>query len=302
MIGAFGGGAWPRAARRFMDAGSSTFGVMAVLFLPIALGTRWLYDWADAGKLALDPKLRHKAVYLNPPFFAARAALYLACWMVLARLLRRAGTEDDKARGISGPGLLIAGFTGSFAAIDWLMSLDAQWYSTIFPMIVVVSQALAATAFIAMAVLRQGGEPSAQTRIDLGNVLLALLMTWAYVGFSQYLVQWAGNLPAEVGWYHARTSGGWGVLGALLIAAAFGAPFVGLLFRDLKGHARRLATICGAVLFTQFAHFYWIIAPAHRKTAGLGFLDVLVPLGIGGVWLVFYARALCDATAEETAA
>ncbi|MBI2151074.1 MAG: hypothetical protein HYU27_10795, partial [Acidobacteria bacterium] len=207
MMHSLTGGAWGVVTRRMLEAGAQTIGLMAVLFVPLALGARHLYGWLEAGAHAAD---RHP--YLNAPFFFFRAALYFGCWLLLAYFLPQWSRERDetadsklarKIRLLSAPGLILYVITATFASIDWVMSLEPHWRSTIFGVLFMGGQVLSACAFvIVVAALLARRQPLAD-RIasehfhDLGNLLLSFVMLWAYFAFSQYLIIWSGNLPDE---------------------------------------------------------------------------------------------------------
>jgi hypothetical protein len=271
-----------------------------------------------------------KARYLTLPFFISRAALYFTAWLLFSRLLSRwvepYGHRTDapprKLRAASAVGLVLLGLTVTFAAVDWTMSLEPDWYSTIYPVIFAVGQVLAglALAIVMLTSLNAPpripphGEPSPLA--DLGSLLLAFVMLWAYVSFSQYLLIWSGNLPEEIVWYLRRTQGGWGLLALLLIVAHFGLPFLLLLSRRIKQDPRTLALVAALVLVMHYLDVLWWIAPAplhlpaspgwaetavRRIAAGVGaagddawqlaeamlrtLLHLAALVSVGGVWI-----------------
>jgi len=216
------GGAWGIAIRRILEAGASVLPWMALLFLPIALGLPKLYLWAQPAAVAADPILRHKVPYLNVPFFLARTAVYFGIWSGWALLLRRLSLEQDrtgdarlsrKLQLLSGPGIVLYVLTMTFASVDWIMSLEPHWFSTIYGALLVAGQGLGAFAAAITGLLllaRVAPMREAATRKvlhDLGKLLLAFVMVWAYFSFSQFLIIWAGNLPEETPWYVRRIHG-----------------------------------------------------------------------------------------------
>jgi hypothetical protein len=306
MLHHLSGGAWGLVVRRILESGTRTLPLLAVLFLPLALGVRELYVWAAPGALA-DPVLRHKSVYLNVPFFLVRAALYFAAWLTVAHVLNRWSRERDlrpdpnprRFRVFSGPGLALYGLTVTFAAIDWAMSLEPHWYSTIYGLMFGTGQVLSAFAFgIAVAVLLRGREPFGRLVTpgnlnDLGNLMLAFVMLWAYMAFSQFLLIYAANVAEEVPWYLARNHGGWAGVAIGLIALHFALPFVLLLSRRVKREPRLIAAVAGLVLAMRLVDFFWLLVPAfHRPGAGLHWLDFVAPVGVGGVWLAVFLGQL----------
>ena len=248
------GGSWGLIVRRPMEAGGMILLPLAVLFLPLALGVARLYPWARP-EFAEDPAHKVKVMYLNPSFFLIRTGVYFVIWVIFAFLLRRLSVAQDRRRDyapsvwlqrISGPGLALLFLAGSFAAIDWMMSLEPNWFSTIYGALVCVSQALSTLAMmIAVAILLSAEKPMAEAvtenRLhDLGNLMLAFTMLWAYMSFAQYLIIWSGNLPEEIPWYLRRTRGGWQWVALALALFHFFLPFFVLLFRESK---RREATL-----------------------------------------------------------
>ena len=307
------GGRWGFMIQRLLEAGVQTLPLMALLFIPLLLGLADLYPWARPEVVAADPLLQHKATYLNVPFFIARAAAYFAIWILLGRLLTRWSLEQDrtaddtltqKLQRLSGPGLVLYGLTVTFSAIDWMMSLEPKWYSTIFGMIFIVSYGLAALAFaIVAAHLVRGEAPliqviSADRFHDLGNLLLALVMFWTYLNFSQFLLIWSENLAEEIPWYLHRMGGGWEWAAIALIVFQFSLPFILLLSRTTKRSSRILSQVAVGILFMHWLDVLWMIAPSFYPTRfQLHWMDIMAPIGIGGLWLAVFlgylkARAL----------
>src|SRR5437764_14820192 len=196
---------------------------------------------------------------------------------------------------LAGPGLLFWGFTVTFMAIDWILSIDPKWFSTMFGLLFIANQSLTAMAFlITVMVLLSYRRPMSEiltaTHLhDLGKLLLALVMVWAYFSFSQFLIIWAGNLPEEIPWYIERLRGGWEFIGLALVVGHFALPFALLLSRDLKRNFKLLASIAVFVIFMRFVDLYWLITPSFRTSGfGLSFLDFTIPIGLGGLWLAYF--------------
>ena len=310
MLQHLSGGVWGFVIRRLLEAATRVFPLLALLFVPLLFGLHHLYPWADEAKVAHDSLLQHKAAYLNVPFFIARAVFYFALWCGAAHLLSRWSLEQDQVpraalrdrlQGFSAIGLLFYGLTATFSAIDWVMSLDPHWYSTIYGMLFMAGGAVAGMSLcIAMASLLAKYRPMSDVLApdhfhDLGKLLLAFVMIWAYFSFSQFLIIWSGNLPEEITWYHVRLAGGWRVLGLTLLLFHFVLPFLLLLSRDLKRQGRVLALVASAVLAMRFVDLYWLVAPSFPEAAtGLRFhwLDLAVPVAVGGLWLAEFLRQL----------
>ena len=251
------GGSWGLVIRRPLEAGAATVPLLALLFLPIAFGMPTLYPWARADSAAHWTRLC-KASYLNETLFLIRAAGYFGVWTSLAFLLfgwssQQDHTSDHRPSGrlqaLSGPGIVILFLAGTFSAIDWVMSLEAPWASTIFGAMLITGDAMATFAvMIVVAALLASARPMSEIATpgrlnDLGNLLLAFVMLWAYMSFCQYLIVWSGNLKEEIPWYLRRTRGGWEWVALALIACQFFLPFFLLLVRENKRHPRSILRV-----------------------------------------------------------
>ncbi|MBI2963306.1 MAG: hypothetical protein HYY35_06075 [Deltaproteobacteria bacterium] len=301
MIQHLTGGAWGLVIRRPLEAGARTLPLMLVLFVPLVLGAHSLYEWARPEMVAGSEVLRHKAPYLNTTFWAVRTAVYFAVWIALGHRLSGWSREQDrngdlrlsrKMQMLSGPGIVFYFLAVTFAAVDWVMSLDPHWSSTIFGPLIAAGQLLNAFAFmiVLLALLSETPPISAVVRPDifqdLGKLMLAFVMVWAYFAFSQYLIIWAGNLPEEIRWYLEHSRGGWMALGILIIVFHFFVPFFLLLSRDLKRSRRTLAMVAAGVVVVRFVEIFWTVTPLfHPADVTVHWLDLAVPAGIGGLWL-----------------
>jgi hypothetical protein len=302
------GGAWGVVIRRPAEAAARTLPLLAILFVPIVIGIPNLYRWAHANIVATDEILRHKQPYLNVPFFLARAILYFAGWIFCAWYLNRWSAVEDREGGIvahrkmawlSGPGLVFWAFSITFMAIDWVLSLDPHWFSTIFGMLFMAGQGLSSMAFlITVMVMLSYFRPMSEILTprhlhDLGKLLLALVMVWAYFSFSQFLIIWAGNLPDEIPWYLERMSGGWQYVALALIFGHFALPFALLLSRDLKRNFKLLAGIAIFILLMRVVDIYWLVAPDFAKGAfTVSWIDFTAAIGLCGVWLYYFLGQL----------
>jgi hypothetical protein len=298
------GGAWGLAIRRPLEAGMRTLPLVALLFLPIALGLGRIYEWAHPEAVAADPILKHKSLYLNAPFFLGRAAVYFGAWLVLAYFLNRWSLEQD-AKGdrsiarrlqlLSSAGLVLYGLTVTFASIDWAMSLEPHWFSTMYGVLFIAGQGLSAFAFIIVVLVGLSGRSpltqfvEAKHYHDLGKLMLAFVMFWAYVSFSQYLIIWTGNLPEEIPWYLRRLQGGWGWVGAALVILHFTLPFFMLLPASANRNPRILSTVAGLILFMRIVDVFWLTRPAFAEGGfHVHWMDLLAPVGVGGIWLAAF--------------
>jgi hypothetical protein len=309
MLNHLTGGVWGAVIRRLLEAGARAVPLLALLFLPIALGVGRIYEWARPELVAADPILRMKQPYLNVPFFLVRAAFFFAVWSLLASLLSRWSGELDRTgslrvarrlRGLSGGGLVLLGFTITFSAVDWAMSLNPHWYSTIYGILFMVGQTLSAMALVIVLLFRFRDESPFHAALrpqvfhDLGKLLFAFVMLWAYVNLSQFLIVWSGNLPEEIPWYVQRLQGGWRFVALLIVLFHFTLPFLLLLSRDLKRNAPTLAKVAGLLFLVRLVDLYWLIAPDlhHDGAFHLSWMDVAAPIGVGGIWLYWFAREL----------
>jgi hypothetical protein len=301
------GGDWGVVTRRILESAMRTLPWLAAGFLPVALGVRALYIWARPAQAAAEG-LDFRTEYLTVPFFIARAVFYFAVWLAMAHLLDRWSREQDRGsalgwlkrlRRLSGPGLVIYAVTITFAAYDWLMSLNPEWYSTIFGLLIIAGQALSAVAFaILITALLSTREPMARVVRprhfhDLGKLLLAFVMIWAYLSFSQLLIVWSGNLPQEIPFYLPRMQSSWRWIGVLLIVLHFALPFALLLSRDLKRRAGWLAALAGLVIVMRVIDLFWLVAPEFRRQGmTIDWLDPMTVVGLCGVWMAIFIREL----------
>ncbi len=306
------GGRWGFATRRFFEAGLATLPLMVALVVPLFFGLHQIYAWANHADVAADPVLQHRHGYLNIPFFIVRMMIWFAIWLWLARaLLRRSHAQDrtsDPAptrqlRTLSAPGLIVYVLSATFAFVDFVLSLEPDWYSTIFLILIVVGQVLAALAsgIILLRVFAKR-EPFAAMLTPthfhhLGNLLLAFVMLWAYMAFSQLLIIWSGNLPEEISWYLHRCYGGWKTVALLLGVFHFAVPFVLLLSRDLKHRIEWLCGVAGLVLLAHVLDVYWLVMPSFAENrAHIGvhvhWLDFALFIGIGGFWIALFLTNL----------
>jgi hypothetical protein len=308
------GGAWGLILRRPLESAARCLPLVALFFLPVAAGIYHIYgwtnpEWQDTYRAMHRGEGFTKADFLSPGFFWVRAVVYFLVWLLLAFFLNRWSREQDRTadprlprrfRLLSAPGLVLYGGTVTFAAVDWIMSLQPDWSSTIFGVILAMGQVLSAFAFcIALLVLLAQYPPLRDVVLpnhlrDLGNLMLTFVMLWAYMSFSQFLLIWAGNLTEEVPFYLYRGQGGWQWVAAALALFQFALPFVLLLSRDVKTARGRLVGVALMVLVMRVVDLYWLVAPAPATGGGppapLGvpWIDAGAVLLLGGLWLLYY--------------
>ncbi|HEV3276493.1 MAG TPA: hypothetical protein VG860_06720 [Terriglobia bacterium] len=302
-------GRWGYLARRPLEAGTRVLPLMVLLFVPILVKLPVLYQWANPETLASLNLAAFKRVYLGTEFWVIRAVVYFAIWLLLIYLLNRwSAAEDagggasnyfDRMRRLSGPGLVIFGFTVTYAAVDWVMSLEPGFFSTIYGMIFMVVPALLGVALTVLTLTAFSKyEPFATLAEpkrfnDYGNLLLVFTMLWAYLQFDQFLIIWAGNLQDEIPWYVVRARGEWGGVAVALFLFRFAVPFLLLLQRAVTRRNRMLAIVCVILVVMEWVDLYWMISPAFSpKMPQLSWMDPVVFFGIGGVWVAWFAWQL----------
>jgi hypothetical protein len=304
------GGIWGQPIRRPLEAGMRNIWFMMVLFIPILFQLKRLYPWARPQEIAHDEHLLHIVhQYLRPELFWVRTAIYFAIWGILVYTLSRWSSLQDvppekdfaaRFRNLSAPGLVLYGFTITFASIDWVMSLDPRWASTIYGLLFLAGQGLSAICFVVIIVvwlwkyspMRELLKPDYLQ--DHGKLMITFVMLWAYFTLSQWLITWSGNLPDEIRWYMPRTHNGWQGVGYFLVIFHFFVPFFLLLSRPLK-RTPQLAYVAILLLFMRWVDMFWYIEPNfpdHQTRFHLSPQDVVVPIAIAAFWLFLYFRNL----------
>lgn len=307
------GGAWGVVIRRIAEAGSRTLPLILILFLPIAAGVTQLYEWTHLP--ADDHVVEQRGWFMTTESWWLRSAVYFTLFFAMMYLLNKWSAAQDKAKdyeesakwltrasGFSGPTMVIYALTVTFAAVDWMMMLDPHWFSTMWGLLFVAGWALSCFCFSVMAMAFLA-DKAPMNRVlgkrhfhDIGKLMLALVMVWAYFNFSQFLIIWSGNLPEETGWYLIRMKGVWGWVGGGLIVFHFAFPFLILLQQDFKRKAKQLATLAGFILVMRLVDMFYLIGPSPRIDQGgheagaffIGWTDIVAPIGIGGIWLWFF--------------
>jgi hypothetical protein len=312
MIRHLTGGGWGMVIRRILGAAMRTVPLLALLFIPIILGIHKLYIWAQPLDQVADKHLREHLeditkTYLTTNGFIIRAIIYFAIWNLLSFLLSmwskqtdRAGAPDNTQRfkAVAGPGLILYGFTISFAAIDWVMSLDPSWISTIFGLVILIGEVLSAMCFAVVVerILFDYKPMSEMLKPDFvhdhGKWMLTFVMVWAYFNYSQWLIIWAGNLPSEITYYMRRLNGGWGYIGLFIVIFHFAVPFALLLSRPFKRNIRKLVWLAVWLMLMRYVDLFWIIEPNFSRTFTMTVADIVVPVAIGGFWLAYFFRNL----------
>ena len=305
MVGHVTSAHWGFVIRRVLEAASLNIFMMALLFIPILFGVPKLYLWADPNS-ANDKLIQHQHPYLNVGGFVTRAILYFIIWCLIAYLLNRWSWNQDEPperdyrlrfQNLSAIGIGLYVFTMTFASIDWIMSLDPHWRSTVFGFYIETGQGLSAFCFaIVMMALLIRHRPlsdviTSEHVHDLGKLMFAGLILWAYMGFSQGLIYWAANLPDEISWYINRTTGAWWFVGILILFGHFFVPFFILLGQELKRRPGSIAIVAIWLMLMRWVDLYWLIIPNFADTKGVfsfSWVNVASTLGIGGLWTVLF--------------
>ncbi len=310
MVHMVAGGAWGVMIRRPLEAGARAIPVMWLMFLPLLILAPKLYTWADPAH-ANDKIVVAKHLYLNIQFLWIRWVIYGVVWIGLSTLLNKWSLEEDQTKSwkvssmmekLSGPGIVAYFFTITFAAIDFLMSLDVTWASTIYGFLIAIGQGLSAISLaVAVLVLLSKYAPMdhavTQKHLhDLGKLMLALVMLWAYLSFSQYLIIYSGNLPQEITWYVRRLNGGWQWVGLFLLIFHFAVPFALLLSQQLKKNRHTISKIAIFIICVRVVDVFWLIEPnfqdVNNPVFTVSWLDFVAPIGFGGLWLAMFFRTL----------
>ena len=319
MIQHLTGGSWG-VFRRVFEASSRTLPLMALLFVPVAAGMTSLYPWTHADLVAGDHIMQHKAPYLNTGFFLVRAVFYFAGWIGLAFMLNRLSKRQDEGetkvnttiQRVSGFGIVFYALTITFAGIDWIMSINPHWYSTLFGFLMMGGQGLSTLTFTIVISHYLSRRPPMQELLkphhfhDLGKLSLAFTMLWAYFNFSQFLLTYAANLVEEVPYFLARMDHGWQYLAIFLVVFHFFVPFFMLLSRDNKRASSRLVMIALWILFVRYVDIYMQVTPEFGSDGGnlhmlpgehashffVHWLDLAAPLAVGGLWMWMFTTQL----------
>lgn len=308
------GGAWGVVIRRVLEAGTRTLPVLVVLFIPLAIGvyTRSFFEWTHL--TTEDHVMAQRGVFMTPWFWVVRSAIYFVLWGVMIQLLNKWSAQQDKtltveesrlvlekASRFSGPTMVVYCLVVTFAAVDWMLELDSHWFSTIWGLLFVAGWALSCFCFV-VAVMAYLSDKAPMDRVlgkrhfhDLGKLVLALVMVWAYFNFAQFLVIWAANIPEETGWLLTRMKGGWGYIGVGLILFHFAFPFLVLLQQDFKRRAKWIAMIAIFILIMRLVDMFYLIGPSNRVSGAMeqgaffvSWMDIVAPIAVGGIWLWWF--------------
>ena len=305
------GGRWGLPLRRILEAATRTIPVMLVLFLPLLAGIKRLYPWAaDPSILGDEPSDHFRKLWLQPGFFIVRAFIYFAIWILLSSLYnswsrRQDQTADlslkNKMTALAGPGIILWSLAWSWAMVDWVMSLEPLWFSSIYGMVFMVISLLSAVCLCVLMLrmldsyqpLHDSYDPPRLN--DIGNFMLVFTLLWTYMSFAQFLIIWSGNLKQEIPWYKVRAFTSWGYIAAALLILHFFVPFFILLQRRVKRRLERLSILAFWMLLISLVDVFWLVVPAfpnQRTGPHVSPVDICALVGIGGIWISAYMAQL----------
>jgi hypothetical protein len=307
MVHHLSGGAWGVVIRRPLEAATRTLPIMGLLFVPIIFGMGHLYHWTHADAVANDPVIRDKAAYLNQPFFFARQLIYFAVWSAMGYFITTWSAEHDrtgdpallrKLSRLSGAGLVVYSLTITFATVDWVMSVNPHWFSTMWGPMFMINHALSALSLAIVVLVMLAQYPPLNRIItaahlhDLGKLLFAFLMLWAYLNFSEFLIIWSANVGEEIPHFIVRMNGGYEWVGVVLILLHWAVPYALLLARDVKRDMTRIRAIALWLLAMKVVDYYWLVIPEFHDSLTVTLLDVGLPIALGGIFLALFAMFL----------
>lgn len=320
---------WPIVVRRLAENAMLTLPVLALLAIPVVfLGAHDLFHWTHTEAVANDPILTAKQGYLNEGSFRIRGVVYMVVWTGLALMLWNWSTKQDNSRDPlalthkmrwAAPLTIMAfALSMTFAAFDWLMSLDPHWFSTIFGVYYFAGCVISIHAFLGLIVIllhRSGhlrGVVTPEHFHDLGKMMFAFTVFWAYIGFSQFMLIWYASIPEETYWYAYRTEGSFLTISIVLVFVRFVLPFLGIMSKKIKRNPKTFIFWAVWMLLGQFLDMFWVIKPAlhnlrYEEAAhagevvdklaffqpGLSLADVTTYVGIGGIALGVFLWATC---------
>jgi len=303
-----GGAVWSTPFRRVSEFLAAVLIVVPIIAIPVYLNLHSIFHWTHTDVVAADPILSGKSAYLNETFFAVRVVVFFALWLLFYFLITKNSKKQDETKDqnlttrnikLSAVFMPIFALTITFASIDWIMSLNPHWFSTIFGVYYFTGSLLAALAagtFI-IVMLNEKGYLIKGLKKDhyysLGALLFAFTNFWAYIAFSQFMLIWYANLPEETVFFMDRLHGSWVYVSIGLIFIRFIIPYAGLLSQPSKMNAKNLKFFSLWILFAHFYDLYWLIMPSYSKEGFvLGWMELGFPLlAVGIIILVFSIKS-----------
>lgn len=304
------GGRWGVTARRFLEAAMRTLPLMLLLFIILLFGLNQIYPWMHISSLPEPARgiVYHKRGYLNVPFFIVRTLIYFAVWLFWGlRLYRMSDRQDatgdpslrERMRRFSAPGCLIVTLTATFAYIDWILSADAVFFSTIYGAMILFGDVLQTFALVILVMIlasrrdRFGGRVNPVVLHDLGNMMFTFTIFWTYLSVSQLIIVWPADLPQEIQWYQARVRGGWTVIAAMISLVMFAIPFLAMLSQARKRNPIRLMRVAIWILAARIVDMFWIVEPTFRTHGfAIYWTDFAAFIAIGGIWIYVFLGQL----------
>lgn len=308
------GGAWGLVIRRIVEAASRTLLITAIAWVPLAIGVTHLYEWTHLPPD--DYTVIHRGAYMTPLWWVVRGVIYFILFGVMVYLLNDWSAKQDKsadydeaakwlkrATAFSGPTMVIYVIVITLATVDWVMSLDPHWFSTIWGLLFAVGWALSMFCFSVILLAYLAGRAPMNHVLgkrhfhDIGKLVLALVMVWAYFNFSQLLIIYSGNIPEETGWYLTRMTTGWFWVGMFLVVFHFAFPYLYLLRQDWKKNSKMLASIAIFIFIVRIVDMFFLISPMPRisehggslvLSQSFSWMDIVAPIGLGGIWLWYF--------------
>jgi hypothetical protein len=269
----------------------------------------YLFPWARPAEVQASAILQAKTFYLNVPFFIIRAVVYFALWILMAFMVNRLAGQLGRSRetdvilrgrlqGMGALYLIIYVLTMTFASVDWLMSIQPFWNSSIFGLIIIIGQVLTGMAFALLALnlfpglslgRRWTADATPMPYSDLGALMMTFVLGWAYLAYFQLLIIWAGNIPRETIWYIARSTGGWNIIAILIALLQFVLPFAILISFRARHNLRVLGMLGGLLLFASLMTAFWHVKPAFFPGVfTVSWLDIVMPVALGGIWFAAF--------------
>lgn len=308
MIQHLTGGVWGLMLRRMLEAAVMNWILLGLVFIILITGLGVIYPWARPEEVAASEIMQKKAAYLNAPFFIVRGIIYFALMIGLGLLLNRLSDQQDtqpstrlneRLRNISGPGIPVLVLIFTLATTDWGMSLDPEWFSSMYPTTLMVEGMVAVFAWSILALAYMKSRKLLPYTLpidrlhDIGKFMFAFSVVWAYVNFSQLLIIWSGNIPEETPWHYYRMNNGWQIPGLMLLIGHFFVPFLGFMSRHPKRNLFFSSLMAGWMVFMQFVFVFWVVMPSFFKEGfHIHLLDITALVGLGGLWVALWARTL----------